>query len=724
MHKRVVERTRSAGVRAMLGRTALAVLGAIVAALVLAIGICEWLGWPFLRGPIENLIEKQVERDVSFGDDFRLSLIGGLRLSADSFTIGPPAELPPGLPDEFVQANDVELKLPYSTLVGPLRGSQEPLRITSLSVSQLRANLWRGEDGKANWIFGSGQQSGKPVVLPQFDRLVVRKGRIRIDDAPSSVHAVVDLRTEEGAQAGKKGGLQASAKGTYEGRPLRAQLSSSGLLPLAQSTAEKPLPVSLKVEARGAAFDFDGQAADVLHLQSLHGDFALSGPTLAVVGETIGLTLPNTPAFDMKGQLRKSGVVWQAGIDSFAVGDSRLSGDFTYDPQKKPPLLSGALRGQRLVLADLAPAVGAPPNDGKAGKTDDAGQRSAARTAAKPPKNGKLAGPGGKQAAADRRDDAKQASSGDDVLPERSFDIPSLKAMNASVEIDLERLDLPGDVLRPVSALHAQLVLDDGVLELDRLSATTADGQLRGTLSLDANRQPPLWRADVGWSAVDLAKWITARNADTKEAKPQPYITGTLSGKAEVRGRGRSTAAILGSLDGRMYMWVRDGTLSHLLVEGLGLDIAQGLGLLAVGDDPLPLKCAVAQLQADDGVVRTELVLLDTPDSTVLVDGRVSLAKEQLALTLTAKPKDFSPLTVRAPVHVTGTFADPHIAPDAKTLGLKAAAAALLAAINPLAALIPLMDPADPAARNCADVVAHGRASAASTPKAGRGKAQ
>jgi len=695
MQTRVIERTPPR-VHAMLGRSLLAVLGAILGVLVVAIGVCEWIGWPFLRSPIERLIEKQVRRDVSFGDDFRLSLFGGLRLSSESFSIGPPADLPPGAPTEFLQTNDVELKLPYATLIGPLRGSEEPLRVTSLSVAQLSANLWRSEDGKANWIFGTGEEeAGKPVVLPQFDRLVVREGRIRIDDAPSSVHAVVDLSTEEGALVGEKAGLKASARGTYDGRPLRAQLTSSGRLPRAHSSADRPLPVALKVEARGAKLDFEGQAADVLHLESLRGDFALSGPTLAVVGDTIGLTLPNTPAFDMKGKVRKTGLVWEADVDAFSVGDSELSGEFTYDPQKQPPLLSGALRGDRLVLADLAPAVGAPPNV-------DKGKNGKGKAAAKAKPNG-------------AKDSAKAGNG--EVLPERSFDIPSLKAMNASVEVDLKRLDLPSDALRSIAPLHAQLTLDDGVLKLDRLSATTAGGQVRGVLSLDANRQPPLWTADIGWSGVDLAQWITLRNGDTKEAKPQPYITGTLSGKAKVGGRGRSTAQILGSLDGQTFMWIRDGTLSHLLVEAMGLDIAQGLGLLVVGDDPLPLRCAVAQLKADAGLVKTDLVLLDTPDSTVLVEGTVSLAKEQLMLTLRARPKDFSPLTVRAPVHITGSFERPDVAPDAKTLGLKGAAAALLAAINPLAALIPLMDPADPATRQCADVLASVRGGGLSNGK-------
>lgn len=698
MRNGIVEPRAPQNMRSMLGRSVLAVFFWVAVAIVFAVGVCEWTGWPFLRAPIERLIAAQVKREVSFGEDFRLSLFGGLRLSSDRFEIGPPPDRPKGSPDEFVQANDVELRLPYSTLLGPLRGSQDPLRVSSLSVAQLSANLWRGTDGRANWELGRGDDRGEPVVLPHFDRLVVREGRIRIDDAVSSVHAGAMLSTEEGTMVGDPGGLKVSARGTYQGRPLRVQLSSSGLLPLAQSSAERPLPVTVKAEAGGARLDFEGQAADVLKLESLKGDFALSGKTLAAVGEAVGLPLPNSPAFEMQGALRKSGPVWEADIESFVVGDSELAGAFTYDPQNSPPLLSGALRGERLVLVDLAPAVGAPPE--------------AARKGAK---NGDDGAKAGGKAAKDGKRPAAARDSSDAVLPERAFDLPSLKAMNASVQIDLKRLDLPSEVLRSIAPLRAQLTLENGLLKLERLSATTAGGTVRGALSLDSNAQPPTWAADLAWSGVDLAKWITARNEKTKDGEPEPYVTGTLSGRAKLVGSGRSTASILGSLDGDLYAWVRDGRLSHLVVEALGLDVAQGLGLLAVGDDPLPLNCAVTQLKAENGLVRTQLALVDTPDSTVLVDGSVSLAQERLKLTMTAKPKDFSPLTVRAPVHIRGSFAEPEIEPDAKTLGVKAAAAALLAAINPLAALIPLMDPADPAVQQCADVVAGDRGGA---PKA------
>src|SRR5690606_27190902 len=126
----------------------------------------------------------------------------------------------------------------------------------------------------------------------------------------------------------------------------------------------------------------------------------------------------------------------------------------------------------------------------------------------------------------ERKEAQKRA---DGVLPERTFDIPSLKQMNASIGIDLKRLDLPSDLLRSIAPLHAQLTLDDGRLKIDRLSATTAEGRLQGALSLDSNRQPPLWTADIGWSAVDLERWITARTADASGDEPEPYITGRLS---------------------------------------------------------------------------------------------------------------------------------------------------------------------------------------------------
>src|SRR5213075_1991807 len=61
----------------------------------------------------------------------------------------------------------------------------------------------------------------------------------------------------------------------------------------------------------------------------------------------------------------------------------------------------------------------------------------------------------------------------------------------------------------------------------------------------------------------------------------------------------------------------------------------------------------------------------DADDTTMLITGQVSLAAETLGLKFSAKPKDMSPLTLRAPLNVTGTFSKPKVFPEVQTLSVK-----------------------------------------------------
>ena len=57
------------------------------------------------------------------------------------------------------------------------------------------------------------------------------------------------------------------------------------------------------------------------------------------------------------------------------------------------------------------------------------------------------------------------------------------------------------------------------------------------------------------------------------------------------------------------------------------------------------------------------------------------------------KTRRFSPLSLRSPFYVEGSFKDPNIRPDYKRMGLRAAAAVALGAITaPAAALVATAD--------------------------------
>ena len=707
------------------GYGALCVLGV----LGIGVGVCEFFEWPFLRGSVQDKLSQILDRPVTFGDKFGVRLLGSVRAHADSMTVGPaPANGPTlvddaGKPRDFMHADNVKLALGYGTLWDQYRGKGKPIAVKLLDVDGLEVNLKRNADGHANWQFGAAQPatSASSPQMPTFERLNVRNGQVRLVDEPLQITVEARVATREGsaeaaaiaasgastpqvrvatvgsariagstALAASGGtatpsrqalaidadtpGLQVDGKGTYRKAQLLLQLRSSGVLPLAASDANAiAVPLWLDVIAGKTHIRVDGTATDLLHLGGMDATFVASGPSLAAVGDALGVTLPTTAKFATHGRLQKHGDVWDAGIAAMDIGTSRLSGQFKFDSGPAVPLLTGRLGGSRLALADLAPAFGAAPADAGASASN-----------AKPGK----------------------------VIPNREFDIPSLKAMNADVGVQLAVLDLGTPSLEPFQPLQGHITLQDGVLELKDLLARTSAGEVQGLIGLDSRPANPKWNADLRWSGIQLDRFIKTRDAvvrkDASGVKPDVgYISGALGGNAQLKGEGKSTAKLLASLDGTARLWVRDGTVSHILVEAAGIDVAQALGMFVKGDDKLPMQCALAKFDLVNGKVTPEVFVIDTQDTTMLIDGDLSLATESLDLRMTAHPHDFSPLALRTPVKVTGTFDDPHIRPEPKPLVKRAGAAVLLSLVNPLAALLALVDFKQPERDVCTAAVSH-----------------
>ena len=634
----------------------------LLAALVVAVVACEAAGWPFLARPLERMLNKAMKREVRLGDaagaGTRIHLFGSLRIATPGLRIAAPdwSKEP-----YFVDAHGVDLALPYSALWRMRRG--ETLHVRALEVERISVKAERDADKRSSWQFGDAPAKPKAEGagrVPEFDHLRVGSGDVSYVDVPLKLQLQADVQTDEGARSGTgtaasaaagasspQSGLKVRLRGRYDKSPVAGRLESSGALPLVSARGERVAPVLLVLDVGRMSLRFQGTASDVLSLGGLTGAYKLSGPSLAAIGDPLHVTLPSTGPIVLDGRLRKDRQLWNVLVDHAVVGSSHLSGAFQYDRRPDVPQLNGDLKGVHVLLADLAPTIGAAP----------AGEKTVS--------------PGGRR------------------LPQREFDLPALRAMNANVRIAVDRLELGSVFARPLSPLHAVLILKDGVLTIDAIDATTADGRLRGKLRLDGTRRPATWAADLRWNDVDLARWLSQKRKDNQP----PYLTGRLDGQAVLRGSGNSTAGLLGTADGRVRLNVRGGTVSHLIVELAGIDVAQGLGMLVKGDDALKMSCAVADLNVKDGVMRPSAALVDTSDSTVAVNGSVSLASEQLDLRLIVSPKDFSPLALRSPILVRGTFAAPRVSLEAAPIGRKVAASVLLGLINPLAALIPLIDP-------------------------------
>ena len=692
------------------------ILLAVLTALVVAVLVCEAIGWPFLVAPAQKWMATALDRRVEFQDEeggksgVRLRLLGGIKVTAKRIEIGAPSW---SREPHMLLARDAELRLPYFGLWKAWRG--RPLHVDGLEAGELEGVLERRADGSASWQFGKRVEpdpESKPVAIPTFGFLRVRAGHVlyrdellpalvdtwfALDDAgdraPSRLAAAsgpASAASDAGifVRAGKpalsasaaaasvalapgESGLKLAATGQYRKLPLRVDLRTAGVLGfLAEGAQAEAQPLRLVASVGKADLSFEGSTTDPLHFAALKGRFTLSGASLAAAGDPLGITLPTTHAFKSRGTIAKDGGVWNAVFEDATIGSSRLNGAFTYDSRRKVPLLSGRLGGSRLVLADLGPAVGAP-SGGEAPVT-------------------------------------KPAVAGERVIPDRKFDLPSLRAMDANVLINIAMFDPGTTLIEPLRPVRGHLLLADGVLTIADFEGRTAQGRLVGFLQLDGRNDRALWTADMRALGIDLAHWL---RLERKATDTPPYISGKLDAMVKVKGSGRSTAEILGSLGGDLRMHVRDGTISHLVVEAGGLDIAQALGLVFRGDKSLPIQCNVMDLDVANGVATPKVFVMNTPDSTIWIDGTVSFKSEALDLRAVVSPKDFSPLTLRTPILVKGTLGDPAVSVEASRVVARTAAAGLLAAlVNPLAAIVPFIDPgareaAKEATEQCARLV-------------------
>jgi AsmA protein len=149
---------------------------------------------------------------------------------------------------------------------------------------------------------------------------------------------------------------------------------------------------------------------------------------------------------------------------------------------------------------------------------------------------------------------------------------------------------------------------------------------------------------------------------------------------------------MLTNANGTLAVLVSGGDISQMMMEKAGLHLWEIFQLTLTGDKQVKLRCAVANFDVKGGTMHANTLLLDTEITTLLGAGSIDLRQEKLDLTLTQKTKNTSPLALRSPIYIRGNFAKPIIQVDRGRVAVRALGAVALGVVNPLLALIPLVD--------------------------------
>lgn len=157
--------------------------------------------------------------------------------------------------------------------------------------------------------------------------------------------------------------------------------------------------------------------------------------------------------------------------------------------------------------------------------------------------------------------------------------------------------------------------------------------------------------------------------------------------------------------NGAISAAIANGSISNLLDALSGLNGGKALRVLAGGDKDIAVRCGGVAFDIVSGQGTSTVFVIDTEQTQILGEGGFDLAHEQLNIKIEPKPKKPDILSLRTPVRIHGSFRNPQFELEKGRLAARIGAAIALAVVNPLAALIPLIETGPGKETNCSEVL-------------------
>ena len=662
--------------RALL-RWGLGLVAALLVVLGAALAWLTWNDWNRSRAWVSQQVSQAIGRDFEIRGPLDIDwqwpqqMETGWRrwiptplVNADDVLIGNPPDFPAKGP-HFAHIGRASADIALLPLLA------RRIDIRSVALTEPDVRLERADKQRNNWTFDFRRQPadarGRWDVT--LGRLLLDEGHLGFEDflRQLSVSSTVETLAPDATENGRYGvGFQFS--GWHGKAEVRGNGKAGSLLSLSEEQADFPLKFDARAGRLGATAE--GHIANPRHLSGVDFQVTLRGGSLADLYPLTGIVLPDTPPFNTRGQLvgtlKPDASVWDYRGFTGTVGKTDLAGDVTYTSQQPRPLLKGTMRSKLLRLEDLGPVVGAKSNN------PERRQR-----------------PG-------------------KVLPDDPFDTSRWNKMDLDLQYTGQRIERPQAV--PLDSLKVHAFMEDAVLKLAPLEFGVAKGRFKTQVLMNSRVKP--MQVSVRGDVRDLHLSSLFPKIELMKKS-----LGDVDGGIALDGRGNSVSQILASANGEARLYVREGTMSQLLLDMAGLNLGSVIVTRLFGaDKEVRLRCAIADVPIRGGVAHMQNVKINTEEALIDITGTADMRSEQFDIDVNPKAYDLKFFSLRTPLEVRGPFIKPHVGVQAGPLIVRAAAAvAALAAAPGALVLVPITVPGAEDNANCAPLMAK----AAQPPKAG-----
>jgi hypothetical protein len=651
------------------------IAGAVLATIAIAVAIliAIW-DWNWFRGPLARFASARMHREVQINGDLDVHLWSWQpRASVEGIRIANPDWAPDKRDMAQIDRIVVQIRLL------PLFRGDVDLRL--LQIDRPNVRLYADNQGRKTWDFSDGRKPDKPTKLPPIRNFIINQGQLDFRDVKRGLTFNGTLNASE-QLGGQNRGFQMLGQGSYNRQPFNLRVGGGPLLNIDKDT---PYPFDVYVRAGQTVITARGAVPKPFDLAEFNMNASVRGPDMAELYGLTGIALPNTPPYTVRGRLLRDEKVYRVTGLNGRVGDSDISGTVRVDTGRERPYLKADLTTRSLDFDDLGALFGGSPSTAP-GETASAEQKAVAQNL-----------------------NAQQR-----IFPDSTLAVERIRAIDADVTYKAVSIRDTPIHLRSASVT---VKLDNGLLRAEPLRLDLPQGQIAGHVQLNARKATPVTDLDLRLSNARLEQLIPIRTP----GGPIP-ITGSLVGRARLTGEGNSVHKAFANADGEVMVVVPNGEIREAFAELMGVNVVKGLGLLLKKDqDKVPIRCGVAHFQTKGGVMQANQIVFDTEPVVVKGSGTVNLGSERMAFRLQGKPKEFRLMRLMLPVTATGPIRAPKLGVEpGKAIAQGGVAVALGAALTPLAAILPFIDPGLAKDANCSALLSNASAEGAPVKSARR----
>jgi len=236
------------------------------------------------------------------------------------------------------------------------------------------------------------------------------------------------------------------------------------------------------------------------------------------------------------------------------------------------------------------------------------------------------------------------------LLSKKPLDLSGLKTIDLDIEVTVNKLS---SNLASLDNIYSHIFLKNGKLDIKPLNYTVDGDVISVEAMINSATNPP--RVTLHMTGDDIDMGLLLGQSATKTAP----IRGVMTAAADLNSRGQSAAELAANLDGHIYLVaenskVRKGSLKLVNVDVLGFVISN---LVSLNKDA-NIGCTIFSMRFNKGVGKTDLFLIDTPDSLIRVDADVNLANETMDIAILSEYK-IRLMKKKKPMKIYGPITNP-----------------------------------------------------------------